>query len=158
MIQVSNYGNANQEQMIKLKAALDLCNQANASGALKYKVMTAEFTETTDTNDVIYANTQKDVSISVSFYTPGWWARLKQTFSGLAVVAAECGNGDVQFNSVVFAQNSVSDVAATLSHERMHSPQAGSYTHSYLPCADRPMSVPYACGTFVQQVIESRSF
>lgn len=158
MITIKSYGNATQTQMVKLKSALDLANIANKSSAFKDKVMTAKFTETTDDNATIYANTQKDVGISVTFYTPGFWERMKAKLSGWSEVAAESGDGSVTFNSMIFAQNSVSALANTLAHEGMHSPEHGSYTHEFNPTPQRPMSVPYAIGTFTQQVVESKSY
>jgi len=158
MISISSYVIATPSQMIKLKAALDLANAANSSGAFKDKVMTAKFTETTDDNATIYANTQKDVSIQVSFYTPSCWQRIKAKISGWSEVAAESGTGSVTFNSVIFAQNSIGALTNTIRHEALHDPIAGGYRHDFNPTPQRPNSVNYLCGSFIQQVVESKSY
>ena len=153
VIKITDYGNATQDQLLKLNTALGMVNiTVLPSNIFKQKVLSATFTETTDTNQQVYDKiTGQDIEISVSFYLPSWWQRMKQRFSGLAVVAAECGGGEVTFNATVFENNSIYDLAGTLLHEASH---AIGYTHDFNPTPDRPKSVPYQLGDIVTLIVQ----
>lgn len=46
------------------------------------------------------------------------------------------------------------DLVNTLSHEFTHTPQGGSFTHSYLNTPTRPYSVPYGIGNLTEEIAE----
>lgn len=139
-------------QVATLNSVLDYLNNIWSDDDFKTRVLTASFTETTDSSAQVWIKMHSgDIIIpSISFYTPSWWQRLRATVTGLAVVASESADGSITINGNIFATSTLADKVANIGHESMH---VLGYKHDFMPTAARPASVPYQIQAILLQIV-----
>lgn len=145
-----------KEQATKIFAAIDGFQKVWNSSEFQRRVMKASFSQTNLDNDAIF---KALTEIQNKTYMIG----LNKVENGSETAATNTVTGITTLQCYWIDSSELGDLVNTLAHEYTHTPEGGSFTHSYL-CSrwlpwtrSRPFSVPYQIGDITQEIFEATS-
>lgn len=138
----------------KIDAAIELWDKVWESEEFKKRVLAFQFSQTRDSSEAILNNALKA-------NPRGLFYELNEVPNGSEMASTNTSTGVTSLQIIYLQGCEVLELVETLAHEFMHTPQAGSYTHSYL-CTrwmpwtlSRPNSVPYKIGSLTRELAKN---
>jgi hypothetical protein len=114
------------------------------------------FSQTSDSNEVVYGKIMGAISKHVTY-------AINSVANGSETAATNTSTGLTTLQVLYLDHASMPELENTLSHEYTHTPEGGSYTHSYL-CTRwmpwtlvRPYSVPYGVGSITEEMSSAKN-